>query len=348
MRRYFIFALLSFLSCAEDSGKRKVVVYTNTPEGVVAQLAQLFETRYGIEVEAIMEGTSWLLTRLRAERRRPIADVFMGAAGAVPAVLAGRDGLLASYIPSGWEDLPATGDQMALRDSQWRWIGFGFASFGLVYSTAFLNPDEVPQTWDELIHPKWRGELTLWDPSVSGTATYFLVYSLERIRRRGGSEEMGWVYLRGFYKNLKKYAEEGPPAFLVSHGIVKLGVHLDNQFIYYRQKASHGKDSLRFHLPKDSPVLTNPIGLVAGAPHAEEGKLFIDFILSPDAQQILAGSFWVRGRDGTIKFPEGYPYGPLFAADRSRLREFFIELNEESMAAQYDRARIYWQNYIED
>ncbi|MBI4369307.1 MAG: extracellular solute-binding protein [Elusimicrobia bacterium] len=383
-RRFFLVLCLSLSACSGRNESRRVVLYTDTPESLTLELAGLFEKEYGIKVEAVMEGTSWLMTRLRAERVRPIADVFMGASGTIPGVIGSREGFLASFAPRGWESLPIREGKLQLRDPQWRWVAYGFASLGLAYSRKYTKDEELPRRWEDLSDPKWKGALTIWDPSVSGTATLFLVSSLERATANGRGEEAGWDDLRGFYRNLKKYAEEGPPAFLVANGLVRLGVHLDNQFLYYGRKTKASPEELRFYLPPQSPILTDPVALVEGAPHPEEGKLLIEFLLSSEAQEILNRTFWVRQGPGLYRLPKEHPYsevqsrisvsgasgagssanGPkskvrsrgikigkntaLRPGGAEELLEGALDMDFEWMAANFDRARIYWQNNIED
>lgn len=343
----FRFSLFIFLlvGCRSHGREKKVVLYTDTPESLTLELAKLFEEKHGIKVEAVMEGTSWLMTRLRAERARPIADVFMGASGVLPGVIGAREGWLDRYVPVGWENLPEKEGKLWLRDREWKWVGFGFASLGLAYSLKHTTAEELPERWEDLSQPQWKSSLTIWDPSVSGTATLFLASFLQRARLAGRGEAAGWEDLRGFYRNLKKYAEEGPPAFLVAQGLVRLGVHLDNQFLYYRRKAKISAQELRFYLPEQSVILTDPVALVSGAPHPQEAKLLIDFFLSPSAQEILSRTFWVRSAAGELRLPSEHPYAGVAAAE---LLARALTLDIDWMANNFDRARIYWQNEIEE
>ncbi|MBI4063085.1 MAG: extracellular solute-binding protein [Elusimicrobia bacterium] len=354
---FVAFVAFSASSCSSRQSKRKLVLYTDTPESLTLELTKRFEELYGIEVEEVLEGTSWLLTRLRAEQNHPIADVFMGASGTVPGVIGKREGLFAPYIPKNFENLPVQGGKLKLRDEDWYWTGFGFAALGLAYDKTRTPWDELPNAWPDLAQPKWKGELTIWDPSVSGTATLFLVASLWRYVGQGRPEEEGWDNLRGFYRNLKKYAEEGPPAFSVSKGLVRLGVHLDNQFLYYRKKVKEGASDLSFYLPQESPILSDPLALVAQSPHPQEAKLFIDFVLSPAAQDILSTTFWIRDAKGRACLPADHPY--LEAAGGSKdfnsrclagqiLIKDALEMDFDWMAASFDRARVYWQNHVEE
>ncbi|MBI2070432.1 MAG: extracellular solute-binding protein [Elusimicrobia bacterium] len=339
---FFLFFLLLINGC-RSRDTRKLVLYTDTPESLTLELARRFEEKHGIKVEAVMEGTSWLMTRLRAEQGRPIADVFMGASGTVPAMVLAREGILSAYTPLGLETMPTQEGPLWLRDPQWRWVGFGFASLGLVYDRHEIPKGELPEHWDELADAKWKQGLTIWDPSVSGTATSFLVASLWRLISAGRGEEGGWAFLEAFHQNLKKYAEEGPPAFLVAHGVVRLGLHLDNQFLYYRRKVKENREKLSFYLPRPVFVFTDPVGLVADAPHPDEGKLFIDFLHSPEAQAILSSTFWVKDDRGRIILPPEHPY-----SDSRQLVNSALVMNFEWMAENFDRARIYWQNHVEE
>lgn len=342
---WLLCVLFCFGSCSQEK-KRKLILYTDTPEALTLELTGLFEKQHGIEVEEVMEGTSWLLTRLRAERGHPIADVFMGASGTVPGAIGAREELLAVYQPQVLGQLPVIESGLQLRDPQWRWVGFGFASLGLAYSLTTLQPQELPQSWDNLSDPQWHQDLTIWDPSVSGTATFFLASSLWRAISEGRGENGGWEFLKGFHRNLKKYSEEGPPAFIVAKGIVKLGVHLDNQFIYYKGKLKQGGDSLMFHLPKPYLVVTDPVGLVQGAPHAQEGRLFIDFLFSQEAQQILARNFWIRDHEGHLIAPAQHPLGALIA--QSHFQDSVQKFDFDWLAQNFDRIRVHWQNHIEE
>ncbi|MEK7288074.1 MAG: extracellular solute-binding protein [Elusimicrobiota bacterium] len=351
---------LAFLaSCDASSHQRKLVLYTDTPESLTLKLTDIFEKKYGIEVEEVMEGTSWLMTRLRAERARPIADVFMGASGTVPGVLGAREGIFFPYTPIAAQAWPWKQGKLQLRDKDWKWFAFAFASLGLVYSSAAVAALELPPTWESLAEPRWRGQLTMWDPSVSGTSTLFLVSSLERAINHGLGEEGGWKFLSGFYHNLKKYSEGGPPLLDVAHGVVRMGLHLDNQFLYYRQKSGPTGASVSFYLPPESPVLSDPAALVAGAPHPAEARLFLTFLLSEEAQRILGTTFWVRDASGRVHLPTGHPYGDKAKEAKKvggkkqdtvarGLMETALEMDFERMAAGFDRARIHWQNHIEE
>lgn len=342
-----LIGLIILSSCGPKIKQPRIILYTDTPESLTLELTRLFEETHGIEVEEVMEGTSWLMSRLRAEKAYPIADVFMGASGTVPGVIGAREGLFASYRPKGWEALSVRDGKLLLRDKDWKWVAFGFASLGLAYSRSTTPTKDLPKTWEELGNPAWKETLTIWDPSISGTASLFLATSMSRFIQRGESEEEAWRFLAGFYRSIKRYAEEGPPAFSVGKGIVRLGVHLDNQFIFYKEQLKNPKEkeSLEYYLPQQSAILADPVALVAGAPNPQEAKLFIDFLLSPEAQKILSSTFWIRSPDGRVSLPERHPYASRGAG---ALLAQAMDLDFDWLSNNFDRIRIYWQNHIEN
>ncbi len=347
-KNFLVFFLcFALFGCRSKENKKKLVLYTDTPESLTLQLTNLFEKTHGIEVEEVMEGTSWLMSRMRAEKAYPIADVFMGASGTVPGVVGAKEDLFESYTPKEWENMPVRDGKFLLRDQNWKWVTFGFASLGLAYSKKTLQPQDLPKTWENLADPQWKGEITIWDPSVSGTATLFIASCVLRYVNRGETEGKAMDFLRGFYKNIKKYAEDGPPAFSVNKGIVKLGIHLDNQFIFYKNqlKDKTDQEALCFYLPNQSAILSDPVALVAHAPHPEEAKLFIDFLLTPEAQKILSSTFWIRSKEGKISLPESHPYAKESAG---LIKDKAMDLDFNWLAANFDRIRVYWQNHVEE
>ena len=38
--------------------------------------------------------------------------------------------------------------------------------FGMVYNTNMLKKSEVPQSWEELLEPKWKGKITMVNPAA--------------------------------------------------------------------------------------------------------------------------------------------------------------------------------------
>ncbi|MCA9797308.1 MAG: ABC transporter substrate-binding protein, partial [Candidatus Eremiobacteraeota bacterium] len=157
-----------------SDNREQVVVYTPFPEITAKALKRAFEKKHNIKVVMVLEGTTKVFGRLRAEKERPIADVWHGGGGMFFFIQAADEGLLESYVPTGFQELPETRGNLILRDPEWRWCGTAIIALGFAYNPRLVPPGEVPTTWDQLADPRWKGKLEMWDPGVSGTAMLFL------------------------------------------------------------------------------------------------------------------------------------------------------------------------------
>ena len=209
---FVIFLLcLSLVGCRLPGGEEgeKVRVYTPFPEMTSKRLKRAFEAKTGIKVVEVKDGTTRLLGRLKAEKARPVADVWYGGGGIVPFMTAAREDLLEPYVPKGYEQMPLRRGNLILRDEEYRWTGMCIIALGYAYNPQIFSEKELPKTWDDLTDPKYKGQIEMWDPSVSGTATLFVGSALQRHINRGEGEEAGWDFLKAYWKNLKGYTVEG-------------------------------------------------------------------------------------------------------------------------------------------
>lgn len=337
-------ALGSCRSPFADEGP-KVVVYTPFPEITAKELKAAFEAKTGIKVVMVTEGTTKVRGKLRAEKENPQADVWYGGGGIIPFMDVAREGLLEPYVPKGWETMPLTSGNLILRDKDFRWVGLAVIALGFAYNPQVLKPEDVPKTWDDLIKPKYKGKIEMWDPGTSGTAMLFLDSALMRAINAGKGEEAGWDYLKGIWHNLKGYTVEGKPAFNVARGASPIGIHFEHQVLEFMEEQQGGtvagsSDNIHWTLLPDSPVVVDGICLIKGAPHPENGKRFIDFVMSDEGQKIL-NRFFFPIKQG-LPAPKGLGDWTL-----PQLEKYAQKLDVDWMARNDDLIRKRWQNEIE-
>jgi iron(III) transport system substrate-binding protein len=341
-------AMLAMTGCARTAAaSQTMMLYTAFPGDSADRLVAAFERKTGIHVDKIKEGTSRVYSRLRAEKSYPRADVWLGGGGMVPFIGAAESGLLEPYTPPALADLPVKRGNLILRDAQWRWIGSTVIGLGYAYNPQFTKPEELPQSWEDLADPKWKGQIIMWDPAESGTAMLFLEAALLKSRQTTGNEEAGWRFLKAFYGNMLRYAEEGPPSLMVSRNEVKIGIHFEHQMLLFLEQSNdpaaiaEAQKNLRWTLPPSSPVIVDPIALMHGGPHPELGKKFIDFVLSHEGQAVLNHSYFftLDPSFGPPQYLEGWTRDDLLA--------HAMPLDVEWMGANYNRILTHWQNDIE-
>lgn len=344
---FCIFPILLLSACRSpfaDEGP-KVVVYTPFPEITANALKAAFEKKTGIKVVMVTEGTTKVRGKLRAEKENPQADVWYGGGGVIPFIDVAREGLLEPYTPKGYENMPIKRGNLVLRDPEFRWVGLAVIALGFAYNPQVLKPDEVPKSWSELVDPKYKGKIEMWDPGTSGTAMLLLDSVLMRAIESGQGEEAGWSYLKALWQNLKGYTVEGKPAFNVARGATPIGIHFEHQVLEFMLEqqggaVAGGSENIRWTLLPDSPVVVDGICLIKGGPHPEHGKLFIDFVMSEEGQKIINGLFF--SIDEHLPPPPGLGDWTL-----SKLEAQAQKLDLEWMSRHDDAIRKRWQNEIE-
>lgn len=339
--------LCLLLGCRLPGGDEgpKVVVYTPFPEITAKELKRAFEKKTGIKVVMVLEGTTTVRGRIRAEKESPKADVWYGGGGIIPFMSAAEEGLLESYTPKGYESMPVERGNLVLRDPQFRWTGICIIALGYAYNPQVLPPEQAPKTWDELADPRFRGMIEMWDPGVSGTAMLFLNSSLMRHINRGEGEEAGWDFLKRYWLSLKGYTVGGKPAFNVARGATPIGIHFEHQVLEFMAEqaggaVAGGTENIRWELPPHSPVSVDPIALIKNCQNPENGKQFIDFVMSPEGQTILNRFFFSID-------PEMPPPGGVGDWTLAKLADRAQKLDPDWMSENDDRIRKRWQNEIE-
>ncbi len=342
----------AMLLCPGCSGARKadnankVVVYTPFPDATAIELKDAFEKKTGIKVEQILEGTTKVFARIRVEKRNPRADIWYGGGGMLPFMKAAKEDLLEPYIPGPYKGMPVSKGNMILRDKNWLWSPIGIISLGFCYNPQVLSPDEVPKTWEDLTDPKWHGGIEMWDPAESGTSMLFLDSAILRYMKPDGDESAGWDFLTAIFKNLRRYTREGKPAFSVTRGETRIGIHFEHQYLEFLDQQSGNTQlndaakNIKWYLPPESPVIADGIALIKGAPHPGQAKAFYDFCVSREGQRIVNKYFF-------SVYPDLPPPEHLDGITLDTLMERAAKLDAEWMADNYDRIRKKWQNDVE-
>jgi iron(III) transport system substrate-binding protein len=246
--------------------------YTSTPVALAQQLADAFQQQTGIEVELLRTGGQAVLRRLQQEisAGRPGADVMtMSDAGAANALA--KQGLFEPFRPEGFDKVVE-----GARDRDGRWIAQRLSIIGIPVRTDKVK--DVPTTWSDLKHPKYKGLMVMPDPSF--TAIQLVVVGML-------SRTLGW----DFYKALR--ANE--TMIVQGHQQVFSTMQQGERVI-----GAEGADPRSFAKGQDVPnqkliypaegvfIVSSPTALIKGARHPNAAKLFAQFMISPQAQRMIA------------------------------------------------------------
>lgn len=257
------------------SEEQRLVVYTSHKEEVWEPIVREFEERTGIWVDVVTGGTNELLERIDEEAEHPQADVMFG--GGVDSLAVYAD-CFEPYHCSEWEDIRAQ-----YRSEDGLWTPFSSLPAVLIYNTKLLPQGRVTG-WADLLDDSLRGRVAFADPAVSGSSFTGLV---TMVCAMGEDTE---TTIRAFAYSLegRELSGSGDVLTAVNNGSFWVGVTLEETAL----KRLEAGDSISLVYPEEGTSLV-PDGsaLVKGAPHGDNARRFLDFTVSYDVQEMMAGQY---------------------------------------------------------
>lgn len=296
---------------------REVVVYAydsfTADWGPGPQLASLFEKQTGIKAVMISVGdTGLLLSRAVQEKKSPKADVLVGISNHLAEKARALD-VLQPYKPKGAETVP----QSLRLDKDWQLTPYDWSFFAFVYDTQ--SALDEPRSLADLTKPQYRGKIAMIDPRTSAVGLGFLAWTLA---------VYGDGYL-DYWKQLKDNILTLAPSWDSAYGLFTAGevplvisyttsppYHVENDNTY-RYKA--------LIFPEGHTMHIEGAGLVSGAAHSEEGKAFLDFLISSEAQAVLPQTQWMYPINEAVALPPSYSAAPkaqkMLTADNEKVND---------------------------
>lgn len=272
------------LTALGAAAQQRAICYNCPPEWADwgSQLKAI-DARLGIQVPPDNKNSGQAIAALISEKAHPVADVtYLGGIAADPA----RDaGVLASYRPKNWDRIPAD-----LKDPAGHWFAIHSGTLGLFVNTAALGKVPVPQSWADLLKPEYKGMVGYLDPTSAAVGQLGVMSVNLALGGSYDNLDPGIRFFKELAKNQPLVPKQTSYARVISGEIPIL---LDYDFNAYRGQYAD-KAPVRFVIPKEGTlVFPYVMGLVNGAPHAENGKKVLDFVLS-DESQTMWGNAYLR------------------------------------------------------
>lgn len=284
-RRLLQGLLLAFAPGCRFPARHVVVVYTSLDEPYARPVFEAFQRETGVRAFPVYDTEAGksrgLAERLRAERRLPRADVFWSSE-VLQMLRLQQEGLLEPYQPSAAAAIPAH-----YRSPDGDWTGFA-ARFRVLAANA-RRVTRPPRSLLELTEPRWRNEVAMANPlfgtSTTEAAAIFQVLGAARARE----------YYRARKHNGTRIVDgNSVSADQAARGEV-LVAQTDTDDAFIRQTAPDGKEVLRVVFPDQQPggmgtlLIPNTAALIRGAPNVDNGRKFLNFLLRPETELLLAG-----------------------------------------------------------
>jgi len=250
--------------------ERTVVVYTSLNTQDSGPIVTAFEKKYGIKAELWRASSEKVVQRAVTEARagRFVCDVMETNGPEMEALE--REALLDEFRSPYFRDLsPAAFPQHR------QYVADRFNFFTIAYNTRLVAPQEVPNSYDDLLHPRFAGRIGLEAADVDWFGAM--------VKHMG--EEKGLAYFRKLAAS-RPQIRSGHTLMgqLVASGEIPLAANIYN---HNAERVAVRGAPIRWKALMPTFGRPNAVGLARRAAHPHAALLFADFLLSGEGQAIL-------------------------------------------------------------
>jgi iron(III) transport system substrate-binding protein len=270
----------------------EVVVYSARIEALIKPMFDAFTAKSGIPVKYLTAGEKELFERLQSEGVNTPADVFM-TVDVGNLWLAENAGLLqgiASEIID--QNIPSY-----LRAKDNAWVGLSVRARPIMYSTERVKPSEL-STYEALGDPKWHGKLCL------RTSKKVYTQSLVATMIKTLGEERTEGIVRAWMANQPRIFESDSKLLeAIAAGQCDVGV--TNTYYLAQLVAKDPKFPVAVFWPNQGDrgvhINISGAGVTKHAKHLDNAIKLIEFLTSPEAQNMVADANYEYPANPTVK-----------------------------------------------
>lgn len=267
------------VGCGETGPKNSILLYNGQHPQLTSALVKAFERQTGIDVRVRTNDGIVLADQLLQEGKSSSADVYL-TENSPELVTLDQHGLLAKVAPSTLAEVP---DRYNAPTGNW--VAVARRVSALAYDPTLIPATALPSSILQLAEPSWKGKVGL-APTDSDFAP--LVGAI--IATYGEKAAANW--LAGLKRNGQLYQSDEAVVAAVNRGDVATGIV--NNYYWFRLRlelGAAGMHSALYYFPnRDVGSIVNISGaaVLAGAAHASNAQRFLGFLVSKQAQEIIA------------------------------------------------------------
>ncbi len=272
-------ALAMVLSSVMMSSAHALTVYTAGPGSLAKGLASGFEKKTGVKVDIFQATTGKVMARLEAEQANPQADILISASWDTAEDLHNR-GWLLPYQSANAGKVPDT-----LKSADY--VAQGISALGIVWNTKSGTPE--PKEWKDLTAPEFKDKVTTPDPALSGASLDLL------IGLQNGMGDKAWTLFDELKKN--GMVVSGPNAQAVTPVMQGAKSAVFGAVDYVTYGNIEQGESLKVIFPASGTVIApRPMMILKTTQHEADAKAFVDYVLSPEGQKMVADAWLMPAR----------------------------------------------------
>lgn len=277
----------------------KLVVYSALNEDNTIAIADQFKKDTGIEIEYISLGGGDAVARVQAEMNNPQADFLVGGSVDLYGSLA-EAGAFLEYDSANNDDLDAR-----FNDPNHLWQGWYMGVLSIIVNEARFEKElapkgvKLPETWDDLLDPAYKDVFVWSNPTTAGGAYIATACQIFRL-----GEEGAWTYLKELDKNVHHYYKgAGDVISPVATGEFIASIAWGHDSFKTQQEGY----PLKIIIPKQTAYEIGGAAIVNGGPNTENAKVFMDWLLTKEAQELSTATSFRYSVRSDVASPEGLP-----------------------------------------
>lgn len=230
-----------------------------------------FTEETGIKVEFLSMSSGEVISRIKAEGGKPMADVWFG--GGVDAFMQAKEENLLEQ--SNFDDANKIDGEF--KDSDNYWFSKGLTVVGFIVNKDVLKEKNLPmpKSWEDLKNPIYKGEIIMSNPAISGT-NYAVVNSL--LQNKG--KEEGWKYFEQLNKNIPSYSKRGKdPNVKTMAGEFAIGITYIDKALESQQK----EKNVEIVYPSDGmPWMPDGVAVFKNAENSSAAQKFMAWVFKDE------------------------------------------------------------------
>ncbi len=260
----------------------RLVVYSPNSDGLINATIPAFEAKYGVKVEVISAGTGELFKRLEGEANNPYADVVFGGAYAT---YMNSEPLFEKYVSVNNDKL------IDLYQNKTGFITPYVLDGSVILVNKSLIGDIKVEGYKDLLNPALKGKIVSANPSASSSAYAHLTNMLNAIGKGNYESPEAWDFVKKLFANTVVIGSSSSVWKGVRDGEYTIGLSYEDPSV---KLVKDGADVKVVYMKEGVVYLPAGSGIVKGAANMVNAKRFIDFITSPEMQNVYGSSITNR------------------------------------------------------
>jgi|HubBroStandDraft_3_1064219.scaffolds.fasta_scaffold11494_2 iron(III) transport system substrate-binding protein len=265
-----------------SSGAGGIVLYNGQHLELTSALVAAFTKQTGIQVRVRTNDGIVLADQILQEGSASPADVYLSE-NSPELVELDQHHLLGRLSHQILAQVPAQREA-----SSGDWVGIALRVGVVAYDPALISAARLPQSVLDFAQPSWKGKI-----AIAPTDSDFPPLVGAVIATYGQRAAVRW--LAGLKRNALLYQTDEAVVAAVNSGDVAAG--LINNYYWYRLRVEVGAGAMHsalYYFPGHDPgsvVNISGAAVLASSRHRSQALAFVRFLVSPAAQQIIAGSY---------------------------------------------------------